>query len=110
MKLEPVGLATIGGGAACEMFDRELARVLADIDDPNTQATAPRTITLKITLAPAESRDAAGVVIDCKAKLAGLKPQAAVVHLVEHGTRRVALGRDPNQIEAFTTVQGGGGE
>jgi len=107
MKLEPVGLDTLADGAALELFKRELERVLLDVDDVNTLATAERTITLTVTLAPAESREAAAIRISCKSKLGKAKVVDGVVHLAEHDGKRVALGKSPNQMDAFTTVEGG---
>lgn len=110
MKLEPVGLETIGGGAAVELFDRELRRVLADIDDPNTKPDATRTITLEIAIKPTENREAAGLSVKCRAKLAGTRPAGGMLHLAKHGDQLVALAKNPNQIDAFRAIEGGKAE
>ena len=41
---EKINLSNLGNGAAKELFERELDRVLKDILDPNTEATAQREI------------------------------------------------------------------
>ena len=45
-------LSNFGEGAVNEIFDRELQRVLKDIMDPNTEATAQREVNLKIIIKP----------------------------------------------------------
>lgn len=107
MKLEPVNLETIGGGVAGEMFSRELARVLKDIDDPNTKPDAVRTITLEFAIKPTENRDAAQLAVKCKSKVAGLRPGQSLLHLANHGGRLVALSKNPNQTDAFRAIDGG---
>lgn len=107
MKMEPITLATLGEGAAVEMFERELSRVLEDIDDSNTKPDTKRVIVLEVTFSPSEGRDYAALEIKCKSKLAGLKPADAIVHLASHGNRLVALAKNPGQLDAFQAVSGG---
>ncbi len=110
MKLEPVSLETLGQGALVEMFDRELRKVLEDIDDPNTKAEKIRTITIEVKIKPTESREAAAVQFNVHSKVAGLTPRGTVIHLAEHGGKLVALAQPPNQIEAFAAIDGGKGK
>lgn len=44
-------LIDMANGAIKERLDYEMGRVINNISDPNTKATAKRTITVKITLA-----------------------------------------------------------
>lgn len=53
---EKLSLVNLGGGAAVEMFDEALEKVLENILDPNTEAKTKRVITLKMTISPAENR------------------------------------------------------
>ena len=56
-KDETLTLANLGDGAALEKFNAELEKVFADIMDPNTEATEPRSITMKIIFKPDEERE-----------------------------------------------------
>ena len=76
-----VSLANIGQGAAIEQFDYELQRVLKNIMDPNTQAKAKRSITLKLTVQPSEDRDYANTSISVKSDLAPLKEFEIPIHI-----------------------------
>ena len=68
---ESLTLANFGEGAVNEIFDRELQRVLKDIMDPNTEATAQREVTLKIVIKPDEERDLGVVGVKASSRLAG---------------------------------------
>lgn len=73
-KKEYVGLENLGYGAAEELFQDELAKVIKNINDPNTKADAKRTITLKVTLKPNENRSMCLSEISCDSKLATSRP------------------------------------
>ena len=49
-------LLDMANGAIKERIDYEMGRVMQNISDPNTKASAKREITLKITLAPETHR------------------------------------------------------
>ena len=49
-------LIDMANGAIKERLGYEMGRVIQNISDPNTKATAKRTITVKITLEPDEER------------------------------------------------------
>jgi hypothetical protein len=49
-----VSLETLGQGAAIELFSEELRKVLENVLDPNTKATATRSVTLKAFAANAQ--------------------------------------------------------
>lgn len=49
-------LLDMANGAIKERIDYEMGRVMQNISDPNTKASAKREITLKITLAPDEDQ------------------------------------------------------
>jgi hypothetical protein len=98
-----VSLETIANGAVVERFNDELLKVLENIQDPNTDATAARTITLKVTLKPSEDRDMAGVDISCTSKTAapvtigtklflGVGPQGAIA--TEYHPQQVRMNFD----------------
>jgi len=65
-----VSLDNLGHGAAAEMFQNELSRVIANISDPNTKPDAARGLTLKLTIKPNKDRTFCAVSIACDGKLA----------------------------------------
>lgn len=70
---------TIGNGAAVEKFAIELARVLDNIRDPNTQATAKRKIVMEWVFEPDEDREKVITAISARAVFASTKPSGDVM-------------------------------
>lgn len=99
MKSEMVSvhLENLGGGAAVELFEHEWDRLLENILDPNTEAEAKRTLTLKVTVKPQESREMAHLQIDVSTKLAGPRPAGSIVYMGKQDGRTVAVAYDPRQ-------------
>lgn len=91
--LKEVTLATLGGGAAAELFEHELQKVLADCLDPNTDPEAKRAITMRLTIAPSEDRESAAVSFKVESKLAGPKPVGRMVFIGKEMGRAVAYDR-----------------
>lgn len=98
---EIVRLDTIGCGAALELFDIELGRVLENIADVNTEAEAKRTITLTVKIKPNKMREAGEIEIACESKLAPARPADAVLFFGKRGGRRIAVEHDPRQMGMF---------
>jgi hypothetical protein len=55
-KLESVNLGSIARGAAMEIFELEIAKIAANIADPNTKASKKRKLTLEFTFTPDSDR------------------------------------------------------
>lgn len=100
-----VTLDTIGSGALVELFDAELARVLENITDPNTEAKTRRTITVKVSFAPNENRDLADVNLTCSSKLAGIKTVGTRLYVGKTRGKLVAVENDPRQTALFDQPQ-----
>lgn len=77
-------LSELANGAIQEKLEGELKKVFDNIHDLNTKATAKRTVTIKLDLAPDESRQVVSVTSDFLTKLAP----------VEGVTTTVLTGRD----------------
>ena len=75
-----VTLQQLGRGVIIERFDDLLQEVAANILDPNTKATAARTITLTITIKPTDSREIGNVAFEGRAKLALAKPVSSILY------------------------------
>lgn len=109
--LRVVTLDNIAGGRAASAFERNLAEVLTDIDDPNTSPKAARKITIEIVFKPDENRGTASVEVRSRVKLAGLRPVTSTIHIAKKGSRMIAFGTDPAQMQILmdppTVVKGG---
>ncbi|WZL82658.1 hypothetical protein QBE53_05980 [Vallitaleaceae bacterium 9-2] len=68
-----ITLETLAGGALAEQFDEEMKKVLENINDPNTDPNAKRSITIKVTLKPDDARNMANIDASCKSSLAPYK-------------------------------------
>ena len=98
--MQPMTLDTLAGGAAAELFTEELARVLANLADPN-MSTAARTITLTVSFKPNRERDAADLSIVCTSKLAGILPVDTKVFIGKQHGKWIAVEHDPKQVGLF---------
>lgn len=96
---ENVTLVSIGNGAAVELFDRELERVLENIVDPNTEAEAVRKIKIEFVFQPGENRDKGAVLIKATSTLASLRPADSFIYIgrVKDGSL-LAVEHNPKQL------------
>ena len=101
MAEQPVTLYTLAGGAAGELFDREIERVTADILDLNTEADAVRTITIKVKIKPDQNRGFGACGIFVSSTLGAPKGVASTMFFGRQGGRAVAVGNVPDQKELF---------
>ncbi len=67
-----VDLSKLAGGELQEKFNREITKVIQNMQDPNTPYSDTRSITIKISLKQTELRDDAKVEISVQSKLAGV--------------------------------------
>jgi len=64
-----IELSTLADGAVSERFNIELARVLDNMMDPNTDASKARKLTLTLTFKGDDNRDVVTVSVDTKTAL-----------------------------------------
>ena len=93
-----VSLQTLGSGAAAELFDDELGKVLANVVDVNTDHKTAREVTLKVTIRPNEDRTFGAVTIAASSKLAPVKSVGTAFFIGKRAGRAVAMERDPRQL------------
>ena len=67
-----VDLGELAGGTLQEKFDREITRVVENMQDPNTPFNEKRGITINLSFHQTELRDDAKVEISVKSKLASV--------------------------------------
>jgi len=98
---ESVSLQNLGSGAAIELFDTELQRVLDNIVDENTKPTTIREVTLKIKIKPDEDRESGSVEIQASSKLAPVHPYPTQILIGNQRGQGVATEWNPKQLHAF---------
>ena len=96
MNKKKLTLSSIGNGAAEEQFQRELAVVRRNLEDPSTPPDKPRQITLTITFLADEHRQMFPYNIKATSKLV---PQEPFVGLSEIDTK------NPDCLLETTPVQ-----
>jgi hypothetical protein len=99
--MQGVTLDSIGSGALQQLFDEELARVLANIADPNTDTKTKRTITIAVSFKPNRDRDVADVELKCGSKLAGIMTVETQLFMGRHQGQLIAVENDPRQSDLF---------
>lgn len=68
--MQHINLEQFAGGAFTAQINRELKKVAENIQDPNTDATAKRKITVVMEFKPNEARDFVTTGVQAKATLA----------------------------------------
>lgn len=101
-----VSLDTIGQGAAIELFNDELGKVLKNILDLNTKPTVTRRITLTVDIKPDEDRSFGTVLIQTQCKLAPSKGVGTAVYIGMKAGEPVATERDNRQLAFDDNVVG----
>lgn len=101
MAEEIVTLASIGNGAALELFDHELSRVIANIADINTSAKSKREINIKVVIQPDEDRGIGFASVEVKSKLAGVKPVSSTMYFGKKDGQFVAVQNQFTQPSIF---------
>lgn len=99
--MEGVTLDTIAGGALTELFQAELARILSNITDPNTDTTTKRVMTIQVKFKPNRDRDVADVDLTCSSKLAGIMTVSTQLFMGKHQGKLIAVESDPRQSNLF---------
>lgn len=63
-------LSSIANGGLQEKLNNELARVIENILDPNTDPTVKREVSIKLVLKPNDQRNSVDTIMEVKSKLA----------------------------------------
>ncbi len=95
----PLTISTVAHGAVPELFTRELARVIENTLDPNTDATAKRKIRIDITFKPNESRRESSVEVVARSMLADFNGAGGTVFMGRQKGLPVGLSYDPDQLQ-----------
>lgn len=101
VKPDKLSLININQGAAVNIFERCLDQIMANIKDPNTDAEAIRTVTLKIKFKPNADRTGVDAIIVPKVDLAGIKAHKGSAFIISEGGKAMAYPKDPRQEMLF---------
>lgn len=93
-------------GALTERFNYEMARVLNNVFDPNTDPKAKRQIQIVIDIMPNERRDAAGFRVDVKSKTAPPVAVTQTVFLSQDDDGRVTATEMTSQVPGQISMDG----
>jgi len=96
-RLEEMKLETLKRGAVAEQFNEALDRVLENVVDPNTEAEAVRSVTLKVSLKPDEDRETIAIKANVTAKLASAEAITGKAFIVHTRDGVKAAEHDPAQ-------------
>jgi hypothetical protein len=103
-----VTLETLGSGVVSELFAVEFRKILDNIDDPNTDPTIIRRLTIEIAVKPSKDRSNAAFAVTAKTKTASPEAHVGVVHLSRVGSFLRAYTTDPAPVlpgfEARTNI------
>ena len=96
-----VTLEKLAAGAAGELFELEMTRVVRNIADLNTSAIAARKITIEVEIKPEDSREKAAITVRCNSKLAPTRPATSLIFIGKVGNTPVAVEHNPRQQDLF---------
>jgi len=102
-EFETINIGNVANGAMVEAFHLELQKVLKNIMDPSTEATAKRYIRLELMLKPKDDRIQLSTEFTCTSKLAGIIPVDSRMFIGKDAEGNlVPLVDDPRQMNIFT--------
>lgn len=111
-QLKEVTLDNIAGGAAVELFERELEAVTKNIADINTDPKKARKINITVTLKPEENREEIKMSVSACSVLASVKPASRILYLGKLDGKPKLYGNNPHQTSFefnspnVTTIKG----
>lgn len=97
MEVKSVGLETINNGAAVELFNEELKKVLSNINDIQVDAKQVREIKLVFAIHPTDDRMSASVTIQASSKLASITKHSGSMFLTNRQNKLTAYVTNPHQ-------------
>lgn len=105
MKTVETSVLEMAKGAILEQTDNEMARIMANILDPNTDAKKARKLTITLTFKADETREFVSLEAQAKSTIAPIMPIATRMILEadkDGNPKAMELTRnDPNQVHMF---------
>ena len=103
-----VSLENLARGAAAELFEKALGRILENVADYNMPAGKTREITLVFAIKPDEDRKRCSVEVGCKTKMPAESGVSTEMYLGKRNGRHVAVEYNPEQMGLFDSTERGG--
>jgi hypothetical protein len=97
MQETPVTLYTLANGAAAELFEAELQKIIANILDPNTDPIAVREIDLRVKIKPDNERRAGAVSVQVISKTGPTKGVGTMFWFGKKQGQFIAVENNPQQ-------------
>jgi GH35 family endo-1,4-beta-xylanase len=102
---ETMNIGNIARGSVPQVFEAALHEVLKNISDINTPATQKRSIILKFSFEPSETREVGEITFHAETKLASIKAAKGNFFIAKRGSDVRGYARDPKQDELFAQPQ-----
>lgn len=99
MEWKKLKLDNIANGAAAELFDRELSKVMENIHDSNTDGKVKRSITLTVSIMPDANKEGANITLHAASKLAPVRQAFATAQFARRNGKLDAFTHNINQEE-----------
>lgn len=101
-----INLLEMMGGAVGERVSYELAKIMRNCKDLNTEAKKARTLTVEFSIVPTDARDSAAVRVSVKSKLVpvkalGASPEIVKVALMTTGLDKATKAQAAKVVEEF---------
>lgn len=101
MSARKLTLENICGGGLPEIFQRELADVMKNITDVNTDAEKSRRITITVDIVPGPDRKNCQVRLGINSKISPILKMAGSLYIAEMGSKIEAYTSDMRQADIF---------
>lgn len=102
-ELIPLDINTVNDGALVDGFGIELQKVLENIRDINTPATATRSVTLQLIIKPHSDRIVIETEVKCSSKISIIETHKSKMFIgVTEGGSPIVFDEDPRQMIMFT--------
>jgi L-arabinose isomerase len=98
-------ITTLKGGAAVEMINKELQKMVDDVADVNKEAKSPRKLTFNVTFAPTDDGSFGACKLEVSSTLGKQKPQVTSLSFGFDGKHGVASERLNVSQPNFSTVE-----
>lgn len=107
-KLDKKSILEMSAGAILERVDYEMGKVLDNIFDPNTTATAKRKITVSLELRPSADRKTITVLTTAKSTICPTEPVTTSLFITGRpGTGELTVAEMVPQIPGQMNIDGG---
>lgn len=107
-ELEKTSVLRMAMGAIEERVDYEMSKIIDNIIDPNTKATAKRKVTVTVELVPADDRKTIHVSATAKSTLVATNPIATALYITtDRKSGEMLIAEMVPQIPGQADVYGG---